>query len=314
MGETQELVLRPGAECQRPGPRGRGSESEVVAGFNGPRPVPGLGPLASISSYLFAMAHSDRCREFRELHQSGCFVIPNPWDLGSARLLAKLGFRALATTSSGFAWSLGRADNHVTLDEALGHIRSIAEGVDVPINADFEGGFAIEPAAVYSNVAAAMSTGIAGLSVEDSTGNQSEPLFELALGVERIRAARKAIDDSGTGILLTGRSEGFIVGRPDLAETIRRLTAYAEAGADCLYAPGIRSRDDISAVVKAVAPKPVNVLVGSNFTTVAALTDLARTAWSAFLEAAKEIAVQGSFAGLARAVPFDEINASFPST
>ena len=170
-----------------------------------------------------------------------------------------------------------------------------------------------------------MSTGIAGLSVEDSTGNQSEPLFELALGVERIRAARKAIDDSGTGILLTGRSEGFIVGRPDLAETIRRLTAYAEAGADCLYAPGIRSRDDISAVVKAVAPKPVNVLVGSNFTTVAALTDLgvrrisvggalARTAWSAFLEAAKEIAVQGSFAGLARAVPFDEINASFPST
>ncbi len=294
MGETQELVLTRGSGL---GVRGSG----------------------------VGMTHPDRCRVFRELHESGCFVIPNPWDLGSARLLAKLGFRALATTSSGFAWSLGRADNHVTLEEALEHMRSIAGGVDIPVNADFEGGFAIEPPGVYRNVAAAMPTGIAGVSIEDSTGDRSQPLFEFALAVERVRAARKAIDDSGTGILLTGRSEGFIVGRPDLAETIRRLTAYAEAGADCLYAPGIRSRDDISAVVKAVAPKPVNVLVGSNFATVAELTDLgvrrisvggalARTAWSAFLEAAKEIAGQGSFAGLARAVPFDEINASFLST
>jgi methylisocitrate lyase len=191
--------------------------------------------------------------------------------------------------------------------------------VEVPLNADFEGGFATAPAAVAANVAAATDTGIAGLSIEDSTGDASDPLFELALAVERIQAARRAIDDSGTGILLTGRSEGFIVGRPDLAETIRRLTAYAEAGADCLYAPGIRTRADIVAVVKAVAPKPVNVLVGSDLATVAELAEagarrisvggaLARAAWTGFLQAAKEIAAQGTFTNLARAVPFAEIN------
>src|SRR5574341_2240762 len=195
------------------------------------------------------MTAADRIRTFRELHQSGCFVIPNPWDLGSARLLVQLGFPALATTSAGLAWSLGRRDNQVPLEQVLAHLRSIAEGVEVPINADFEGGFAREPAAVGANVAAATATGIAGLSIEDSTGDDSRPLYELALAVERIEAARRAIDESGTGILLTGRSEGFIVGRPDLAETIRRLAAYAEAGADCLYAPGIRGRDDIGAVV-----------------------------------------------------------------
>ena len=189
---------------------------------------------------------TDRCRVFRRLHESGCFVIPNPWDPGSARLLAQLGFRALATTSAGFAWSLGRPDNGVSLEEALAHLRSIAAGVDVPVNADFEGGFAVEPADVAANVAAATATGIAGLSIEDSTGDAAQPLFEFALAVERIRAARRAIDDSGTGVLLTARSEGFIVGRPDLAETIRRLTAYAEAGADCLYAPGIRAKADIA--------------------------------------------------------------------
>jgi len=264
---------------------------------------------------------ADRCRLFRELHQSGCFVIPNPWDVGSARLLTQLGFRALATTSSGFAWSIGRPDNGVSLEEALGHFQSIAGGVDVPVNGDFEGGFAVSPAAVGANVAAAAKTGIAGISIEDSTGDPSSPLFELTLAVERIRAARRAIDDSGTDILLTGRSEGFIVGRPDLAETIRRLTAYADAGADCLYAPGIRTMADITAVVNAVAPKPVNVLAGSDFATVAQLADagvrrisvggaLARAAWSGFLQSAKEIAEQGTFAGLGRAISFAEINAA----
>lgn len=265
---------------------------------------------------------TDKCRTFRRLHESGCFVIPNPWDVGSARALAQLGFPALATTSSGFAWTLGRADNRVSLDEALAHIRSIADGVDVPVNADFEGGFAIDPAAVAANVAAATATGVAGLSIEDSTGNTSDPLFEFSLAVERIRAARRAIDDSGRGVLLTARSEGFIVGRPDLAETVRRLTAYAAAGADCLYAPGLRTKEEIAAVISAVAPKPVNVLVGSDFTTVAELAAagvrrisvggaLARTAWTGFLQAASEIAERGTFTGLARAIPFAEINQRF---
>lgn len=266
----------------------------------------------------------DLCREFRRLHQSGCFVIPNPWDLGSARLLAQLGFKALATTSSGFAWTLGRPDNRVTLEEALAHFRVIAGGVNVPVNADFEGGFAVEPEQVNANVAAATATGIAGLSIEDSTGNADNPLFDYTPSVERVRAARQAIDESGTGILLTGRSEGFLVGRPSLAETIRRLTSYAEAGADCLYAPGIRTRADIVAVVNAVAPKPVNVLVGSDFTTVAELAQLgvrrisvggalARAAWTGFLQVAKEIAEQGTFKGLANTTPFAEINSSFTS-
>ncbi len=158
----------------------------------------------------------DRCREFRRLHQSGCFVIPNPWDPGSARTLARLGFPALATTSSGFAWSLGRRDNSLPLETVLAHLRAIADSVEVPVNADFEGGFAIEPGEVGSNVAAAARTGVAGLSIEDSTGNPSRPLYDFTLAVERIRAARRAIDESGTGVLLTGRSEGFIAGRPDL--------------------------------------------------------------------------------------------------
>ena len=266
---------------------------------------------------------ADRRDAFRRLHESGCFVIPNPWDLGSARLLARLGFRALATTSSGFAWSLGRPDNRVTLDEALAHLRAIAGGVEVPINADFEGGFAVEPAQVGANVMLATGTGIAGLSIEDSTGDLAHPLFEFRLAVERVRAARAAIDASGTGVLLTGRSEGFIVRRPDLGETIRRLTAYAEAGADCVYAPGLRTRDDIAMVVAAVAPVPVNVLVGSDFITVTELADLgvrrisvggalARAAWGGFLEAAREIAERGTFTRLARGVPFAEIDGSFP--
>ena len=208
---------------------------------------------------------SDIIQRFHQLHESGCFVMPNPWDIGSARLLVQLGFPAVATTSAGFAWSMGRPDNHVTVDEAIAHFRAIAHGVAVPVNADFEGGFAIDPDGVAANVTRAVATGVAGLSIEDSTGDSASPLFEFALSVERIKAARRAIDASGTGVVLTGRSEGFIVGRPDLSETIRRLTAYARAGADCLYAPGIAKDEEIAAVVQAVAPKPVNVLVGGDF-------------------------------------------------
>jgi len=248
--------------------------------------------------------------------------MPNPWDVGGARLLARFGFPALATSSAAFAWSLGKADNHLSLAEALDHLRAMAKGVELPVNADFEGGFATAPAAVAANVTAAVATGIAGLSIEDSTGDSAHPLYDLDLAVERIRAAREAIDASRTGVLLTGRSEGFIAGRPDLAETIRRLTAYAEAGAECLYAPGLRALADIKAVVSALAPRPVNVLVGGDFTTVAELADagvrrisvgpaLARAAWTGFLQAAKEMAEQGSFGGVAKAVSFGELDGSF---
>jgi len=214
------------------------------------------------------MTQAAGCVRFRELHERGCFVIPNPWDVGSARLLVSLGFKALATTSAGFAWSMGARDYGVTLLDVLAHLRTMAASVEVPLNADFEGGFAVEPAGVAANVTAAANTGIAGLSIEDSTRDPAKPLFDFTLAVERIAAARRALDASGTGVLLTGRSEGYICGRPDLAETIRRLTAYAEAGAECLYAPGVRVLSDIAAIVKAVAPRPVNVLVGSDFTTV----------------------------------------------
>ena len=269
------------------------------------------------------MADPRRLQTFRDLHRAGCFVIPNPWDIGSARLLAQMGFPALATTSSGYAWSLGRRDNHVSLEEALAHFRSIATSVAVPVNGDFEGGFATEPERVAANVLQATATGIAGVSIEDSTGDSSQPLFDFSLSVERVSAARRAIDESKSGVLLTGRSEGFIVGRPDLRETIRRLIAYAEAGADCLYAPGIRSTTDITDVIRAVAPKPVNVLVGAGFTTVAELAELgvrrisvggalARAAWTGFLHAAREIATGGTFNALTTAVPFAAINDSFP--
>jgi methylisocitrate lyase len=265
---------------------------------------------------------SDRVRRFRELHREGCFVIPNPWDRGSARLLVRLGFVALASTSSGFAWSAGKRDHEPELEETLAYLRGLTSAVDVPVNADFEGGFAVAPEDVAANVALAVSTGIAGLSIEDSTHDPSAPLFELDLAVERIRAARKAIDASGTGVLLTGRSEGFIAGRPELAETIRRLTAYAEAGAECLFAPGLRTLDEIDAVVRGVAPLPVNVLVGSDFTTVEELADrgvrrisvggaLARAAWTGAIEAAMEIAEDGRFTSLGRALPGARVNGLF---
>jgi 2-methylisocitrate lyase-like PEP mutase family enzyme len=248
----------------------------------------------------------DRVAAFQRLHSSGCFVMPNPWDAGSARALEQSGFKALATTSAGFAWTLGHADNHVSLDQVLEHLTVIVDAVDVPVNADFEGGFAVDPQQVHENVKRAAATGVAGLSIEDSTGDEARPLHDFDLAVERVRAARQAIDESGTGIVLTGRSEGFVVGRPDIDETIRRLRAYAEAGADCLYAPRIGTVEQLAAIIAAVSPKPVNLLINAPFITVteaAALGvrrisvggTLARTAWAGFLLAAREIADAGTF-------------------
>ncbi len=250
--------------------------------------------------------HRDRVADFHRLHEAGCFVMPNPWDAGSARALEQMGFKALATTSAGFAWTSGRADNNVTLDQALEHLRAVAAALTVPVNADFEGGYAVDPQQVSENVKRAAATGIAGLSIEDSSSDEAQPLYEFDLAVNRFAAARRAIDESGTGIVLTGRSEGFVVGRPDIDETIRRLCAYAEAGADCLYAPRIESIEHITAIVAAVSPKPVNLLINAPFLTVAEAADLgvrrisvggtlARTAWAGFLQAAKEIAEEGSF-------------------
>jgi 2-methylisocitrate lyase-like PEP mutase family enzyme len=266
---------------------------------------------------------SARRRLFRQLHASGCFVIPNPWDPGSARYLESLGFRALATTSSGAAWRHARADGQMTLEEVLLHLREMVAATGLPVNADFEGGYAGDAAGVARNVRLAIETGVAGLSIEDSTGAADTPLRDIASAVERVRAARAAIDEAGGDTLLVGRAENFIVGRPDLDDAIRRLKAYAEAGADCLYAPGIRTREQIAAVVAAVAPKPVNLLVGSP--TDLTLQDiealgvrrvsvggaLARTAWGGFMRAAQMIAAQGKFDGFAGAAAGAELNAFF---
>ena len=257
---------------------------------------------------------------FRQLHQSGCFVIPNPWDVGSARYLAHLGFNALASTSSGHAWSNGRADGQMPLEAVLAHLREIVGATDLPVNADFEKGFADDATGVARNVGLAVETGVAGLSIEDSTADAGRPQFELAEAVERMRAARAAIDASGQGVMLIGRAENFLVGRPDLADAIARLQAYAEAGADCLYAPGLGTREQIAAVVAAVAPKPVNVL----YTTPGALAvadlaalgvrrvsvggALARAAWGGFERAARALGEQGRFDGFAGAAMHGELN------
>ena len=266
---------------------------------------------------------AEKRRAFRQLHESGCFVIPNPWDIGSARMLQGLGFKALATTSSGFAWSRGCPDNGITREMALAHLAAMVEATDVPINADFENGFAHDPAGVAQNVRLAVQTGVAGLSIEDSTGEAGRPLYTLEEAVERIRAARRAIDEAGGDTLLVGRAECFLVGRPDLHEAIARLKAYAQAGADCLYAPGIHARDQIAAVVAAVAPKPVNLLVGSaselSVNDIGALGvrrisvggAMARAAWGGFMRAARMIAELGSFDGFAEAASGEELNAFF---
>lgn len=255
--------------------------------------------------------HESRIAEFHRLHSAGCFVMPNPWDAGSARALEQLGFMALATTSAGLAWTLGRADTQVSRDQVLDHLRLIVGAVTVPVNADFEGGYAVEPADVAANVSMATDTGIAGLSIEDASGDETNPLFDFDLAVRRVAAARGAIDKSGTNIVLTGRSEGFVCGRPDIDETVRRLVAYAEAGADCLYAPRIVELEHVSAIVAAVSPKPVNLLINAPFITVAEAAQLgvrrisvggtlARTAWDGFLKAAGEIADTGTFSRFER--------------
>lgn len=265
----------------------------------------------------------DKRRAFRRLHEHGCFVIPNPWDLGSALALQSLGFPALATTSSGFAWSQGRADGAMSRDQVLEHLRTLVAATRVPVNADFESGYATTAVGVAESVRLAVDTGVAGLSIEDASGVAAEPLYPLDVAVERLHAARQAIDRAGAEVLLVGRSEGFIHGRPDLEETIKRLRAYANAGADCLYAPGIRTRAQIAAVVEAVAPKPVNVLIGgaSEFSVsdLAALGvrrisvggALARAAWTGFLTAARRIAAEGRFDALGLAMPHAELDPLF---
>lgn len=266
---------------------------------------------------------ADKRLAFRALHETGCFVIPNPWDEGSARYLQGLGFKALATTSSGYAWSRGHFDGGLSREMALAHMHEIVAATDVPVNADFESGFAADAAGVAESVRLAVETGVAGLSIEDSTGDAAQPLFEIDVAVERMRAAREAIDQSGGDTLLVGRAECFLVGRPDLDETIARLRAYAQAGADCLYAPGIRTREQIVAVVAAVAPKPFNLLIGSasplTVPEIAALGvrrisvggALARSAWGGFMKAAKAIAEQGRFDGFADAASGNELNSFF---
>ena len=271
---------------------------------------------------LSPQATSARRSAFRRLHESGCFVIPNPWDAGSARYLQQLGFKALATTSSGAAWRHAKADGQMSVEEVLVHLREMVDATDLPVNADFEAGFAPDAAGVARNVRLAIETGVAGLSIEDSTGDANQPLRDIASGVERMRAARSAIDEAGGDTLLVGRAENFIVGRPDLDDAIRRLKAYADAGADCLYAPGIKTREQITAVVAAVAPKPVNLLIG--FATDLTLRDiealgvrrvsvggaLARTAWGGFMRAAQAMASEGRF-DFAGAAAGTELNGLF---
>src|SRR5438874_1057363 len=265
---------------------------------------------------------ADKRVTFRKLHESGCFVLPNPWDVGSAKALQHLGFEAIASTSAGFAWSVGKADNRVTLDEVCSHLTALCAAVDLPVNADFEGGFAHEAERVGANVARGVKTGVAGLSIEDSTGDAAKPLYERAHAIERIKAARKAIDADDSGVLLTGRCEGFLVGQADLDMVIDRLKAYSEAGADCLYAPGIKTKEQIVAVVKAVHPKPVNLLIGASGLSVSEAGELgvrrisvggslARAAWGGFMKAAREIAEQGTFTELANGYPGGELNKMF---
>jgi 2-methylisocitrate lyase-like PEP mutase family enzyme len=266
---------------------------------------------------------AEKRRRFHELHESGCFVLPNPWDVGSALYLQSLGFKALASTSSGCAWTLGRPDNGLPREAVLAHLHAMVAATDLPLNADYENGFAADAAGVAESVRLAVETGVAGLSIEDSTGDAARPLFDLDTAVARMRAARGAIDRAGGDTLLVGRAECFLVGRPDLGETIARLKAYAQAGADCLYAPGLARREDIAAAVAAVAPKPFNLLVyapgGLGLAEIAALGvrrvsvggALARTAWGGFMRAAQALAQDGSFDGFAGAASGQQLNALF---
>ena len=268
---------------------------------------------------------AEKRRTFRKLHESGCFVIPNPWNAGTARYLQGIGFKALATTSSGYAHAQGYSDGDVTRDMVLTHCREIASVVDVPVNADFEGGYAYEPAEVAENVRLCVETGVAGLSIEDFTGNDAKPLYDFELAVARVRAARAAIDQAGGDFVFTARTEGFIRGRPDMAETIRRLKAFADAGADCLYAPGIKTRQQIETVVKAVAPKPVNLLMAAGGLTIREIAEmgvrrisvggtLARLAMQAFIHSARKIASEGKFDSFDGIISNAELNTFFSGT
>ena len=264
---------------------------------------------------------AERRQTFRELHRSGCFAIPNPWDIGSTRYLQHLGFKAIATTSAGFAFSRGLPDGAIGRDVMLEHIREIVEASDIPVNADYENSYADDTGAVAKSVQLCVETGVAGLSIEDNSGRKDRPLYDVDFAAERIRAAREAIGDSGT--LLVARAECFLVGVTNIDEVIRRLTAYANAGADCLYAPGIRDRDHIAAVVAAVAPKPVNLLIGGavglTMSDAAALGvrrvsvggALARAAWGGFMRAAKQLAEDGRFDGVTDAAPHSELQEFF---
>lgn len=269
------------------------------------------------------MGISEKRRAFRALHQSGCFVIPNPWNVGSTRYLQGLGFKALATTSAGFAHAQGYSDGDVTRDMMLAHFQEIAQAADVPVNADFEGGYADDPDEVAENVKLCVATGVAGISIEDYTEDDANPLYDFDLAVKRVRAARDAIDKTGGEVVFTARTEGFIRNRPDLDETIRRLKAFADAGADCLYSPGIKTREHIAATVKAVAPKPINFLnsgaFGFTVDDLAALGvrrisvggTLSRVAMHAFIQAARQIAQDGKFDSFAGVVPNAELNKFF---
>jgi 2-methylisocitrate lyase-like PEP mutase family enzyme len=267
---------------------------------------------------------AEKRRTFRELHASGCFVLPNPSDIGGALWLQSLGFKALATTSAGVAFSLGLPDGKVSLDATVAHIAAVVAATDLPVNADFGNGFADRPEGVAANVRLCVETGVAGLSIEDQTDDPAKPLYDFDLAVERVTAAREAINAAGGDTLLVARTECYLTRHPEpLKEALKRLRRFAEAGADCLYAPGARTREDIAAIVKAVAPKPVNVLVGGPIgLTVADLAalgvrrvsvggGLARAAWGGFMRAAREIAEKGSFDSLADAPSFAEIDGFF---
>ena len=259
---------------------------------------------------------------FRALHASGCFLLPNPWDPGSARYLEGVGFKALATTSSGFAWSRAHADNSLSREAILTHLREMVAATNLPINADFENGFGADAAGVAQSVSLAADTGVAGLSIEDSTGDPAAPLFPLDIAVERVQAARRAIDERGGDTLLVARAENFFTGEPDFADALKRIKAYSAAGADCLYMPGIHTREQIVAVVTAVAPKPVNVLIGSasEFTLqdlaamgvrrVSVGGALARSAWGGLMRAVETL-VQGRFDGFVNAAPGNQLNDLF---
>ena len=266
-------------------------------------------------------AVTERRQVFRELHRAGCFALPNPWDIGSAKYLGHLGFKAIATTSAGFAFSRGVADGAVGLHAMLAHIGEIVAATNLPVNADFENAYADDANTAAENVRLCVEAGVAGVSIEDNSGRKDRPLYEIEHAADRIRAAHEAIHDSG--VVLVGRAECFLVGVNDIDEVIRRLVAYAEAGADCLYAPGIRERDHISAVVKAVAPKPVNLLISApggltmrdaaelGVRRVSVGGALARAAWGGFIRAAKELIESGRFDGFAGAEPHGELQQFF---